>query len=256
MSEPLIFNDMYGIKKGKTQDFVKASHEIVDLLTTRPTRHLYFAHCMNEEGTVYTNCQVHPDADSMVEHMNLVAEHIQGAGDYLDFTEGDEQLYGTPNETLLEQLAQWGTKINRPVAGFSRLGAEGQTTSVSAPLIFINSWALEEGGADDLKARLPEMFAVFEAEHPRILHHKFYFGDDGGRVTNVQVHPDAGSMQLQMQLSSDRIKEWQQLFDMSTMRIQLVGSPSNAVVEGIRRLTGPKVPLRIETPSAGFSRLA
>jgi hypothetical protein len=49
--------------------------------------------------------QVHPDADSMAFHMQVAGEHFAQAYEFLDTTRS-VQIYGTPSDTLLEQMKQ------------------------------------------------------------------------------------------------------------------------------------------------------
>ena len=254
MSEPLVFSDTYGIREGKAEDLEKVLHEIVDVLEANPTRHLYFAFFIDNYGTEYSNLQIHPDPESMVEHMQLVATFIQKAVDLLDFTVGHEELFGTPNDALLKQLEQWGTVINRPAAGFTRLGQSGKSRSVSEPLVFLNSYTLAEGAADDYRTALAESSSG-EAQHPGCLHDKVYLSEDGTRATTVQVHTDVRSMESQMRSISDRLGAVTHLIDADTMHVQLVGSPSAALTDGLREVLGPSVALTVKTPSLGFSRL-
>jgi hypothetical protein len=49
--------------------------------------------------------QVHSDADSMAFHMQVAGEHFAQAYEFLDTTRS-VQIYGTPSDTLLEQMKQ------------------------------------------------------------------------------------------------------------------------------------------------------
>lgn len=73
-------------------------------------------------------------------------------------------------------------------------------------------------------------------------------------MTNVQVHPDAASMELQMQLVADRHATWQEVLDWSTMRLLICGTPSDALLKGLRDVAGSGVPVSIKTPCGGFNR--
>lgn len=126
---------------------------------------------------------------------------------------------------------------------------------MNKPLIFINTYQLKPGSLEDYQKAAPEWFTWNEAGHPRLLHHHVYIDEDGTEVTNVQIHPDAASMEEQMQLIGDVHAKWQEYIDWSTMRILVCGSPTETLLEGMRQIAGSGVPVTIKTPLDGFSRL-
>ena len=78
-------------------------------------------------ANVVTVVQVHPDAESMVHHMEVITEHVATA--YVDFLERDSrwQIYGTPRAGVLELIQQTSGEeelptSQEPFAGFTRLG--------------------------------------------------------------------------------------------------------------------------------------
>lgn len=126
---------------------------------------------------------------------------------------------------------------------------------MAGPLIFINTYKLKEGKLDAYTEAARDWFAWNEADHPRLLHHEVYANEDGTEVTNVQVHPDSDSMELQMKLVADVHGKWQEFIDWSTMSIELCGTPSDALLKGLRQVAGSGVPVTIKSPVDGFSRL-
>jgi len=256
MSEPLILLDTGRIKTGKAEDFRKACQGVVELLEANPVRHLYFALCINDEGTEYTNLQIHPDYESMVEHLSLVADHMQASAELLEFADYEGRVFGSPSDELMARLAPWGTQVNRPIGGFTRLGSTGEWTDPGRPLMFFNTYTLHEGAADEYHAAMPGWFAWLEAEHPRMLHIGAYLAEDGVRVTSIQVHPDAHSMEFQMKLIAGRVHEaWQSLIDWSTFRITVIGRPDNDLLGSMRKVSGPDASMKTVVPTVGFSRL-
>ncbi|MFN2557639.1 MAG: hypothetical protein ABR592_12390 [Nitriliruptorales bacterium] len=123
------------------------------------------------------------------------------------------------------------------------------------PLIFINNYKLQAGKLDQYKKAAATWFAWNEADHPRLFHHAVYLSEDGPEMTNIQVHPDAASMELQMRLVADVHATWQNYIDWSTMRLVICGRPSDALLEGLRQVAGSGVRVTIKTPVDGFSRL-
>ena len=77
-------------------------------------------------ANLVTVVQVHPDAESMVHHMEVITEHVAMA--YVGFLERDSrwQIYGTPRAGVLELIQQMSGEeepptIQEPFAGFTRL---------------------------------------------------------------------------------------------------------------------------------------
>ncbi len=90
-------------------------------------RLIHFARYINEGGTEVSVVQVHPDADSMAFHMQVAGEHFAQAYEFLDTTKS-VQIYGTPGDTLLEQMKQVSLPevtviVKSEFAGFERLPA-------------------------------------------------------------------------------------------------------------------------------------
>lgn len=78
-------------------------------------------------ANVVTVVQVHPDAESMVHHMEVITEHVATA--YGDFLERDSrwQIYGTPRAGVRELIQQMSggeeaLTSHEPFAGFTQLG--------------------------------------------------------------------------------------------------------------------------------------
>ncbi len=134
MSQPFIFIGTHRIKEGKFEEFTKLYLELVELVEAKEPRLIAFNCYANEDGTEVNVVQVHPDADSMLLHMQVAQEHIESAvGDLLDV--GSFQIYGTPSDPVLEMIEQLSGQgvpvIVRPHAlgGFTRSAAEGALSS-------------------------------------------------------------------------------------------------------------------------------
>jgi quinol monooxygenase YgiN len=103
MTQPFIFVGTHKIKEGKLEEYRKSLHELVELVETNEPRLIAFNVYVDEAANRVTGVQVHPDAASMEFHMNVVAEHIQGAYDYIDKTESID-VFGEPTDALLEGM--------------------------------------------------------------------------------------------------------------------------------------------------------
>jgi heme-degrading monooxygenase HmoA len=259
MSEPFIFINTCALKEGRAADFEKHFQKTVELVETREPRVLHFAAYINADGTEASIVQVHPDAESMGFHMQLVAQHVAESREFLDFTQMRIDVCGAPNEAVLERMRQLSgsgvrVSVKSPAGGFTRLSRRSEAPTGAEPFIFVNTYAIQEGKREEYEEAARNWFEWNEAEHPRLLHHEIYLTEDGAEVTNVQVHPDAASMELQMQLVADRHATWQEVLDWSTMRLLICGTPSDALLKGLRDVAGSGVPVSIKTPCGGFNR--
>jgi hypothetical protein len=128
MSDPFVYVGTWTIKPGKFEEARTwmAEHAVV-IEANEPrmiTFHVYF----DEEGGKASVVQVHPDSVSMELHMQVIAEHVSGAFDFIDVIES-EQYFGPMSDSLSETLAKFeapGTTVTKmPVydSGFTRSSA-------------------------------------------------------------------------------------------------------------------------------------
>jgi hypothetical protein len=125
MSEPFIFIGTHTIRDGQLEDFKKSCGELLEVVEANEPRLIAFNFYANEDETEVSVVQVHPDADSMLSHMQVAREHITQATEELLVTR-DMQVYGPPNEAVLgmiRELSQSGVPlIVKPnhLGGFTR----------------------------------------------------------------------------------------------------------------------------------------
>ncbi len=106
MAEPLIFINTYAVKPGKEEAYKKAVQEVVGIVEAKEPKMLYFGFHFSEDGSEASTVQVHAEADNFGYHMELVEDHIRAASEYLDFSSMSVQLFGSPTETILDQMRQ------------------------------------------------------------------------------------------------------------------------------------------------------
>ena len=106
MSEPFIFIGTHTIREGKLQDFEQQWLELVEVVEAKEPRLIAFNAYVSEDGTELTVVQVHPDADSMLFHMQVARDHISEA--YQSVLEKTKRIdvYGKPSDTALEMIRQ------------------------------------------------------------------------------------------------------------------------------------------------------
>ena len=74
MTGPFIFIATNRLKEGKLDREKKRLPGLIDFIQANEPRLIAFNEYANEEGTEVAVVQVHPDADSMDFHMNVIAE--------------------------------------------------------------------------------------------------------------------------------------------------------------------------------------
>jgi hypothetical protein len=126
--------------------------------------------------------------------------------------------------------------------------------TMAGSLIYVGTHAITPGKLDVAKAVSRELGAFLEANHPRMLHFGIYIDDDAQEMTVIQIHPDEESLALHMELARERIAKAYEF--LTTTRIDIYGTPSEALVDQIRQMAAGGPPIRFNVATAGFSRLA
>ena len=104
MPAPFIFIATNRLKPGKLNSEQKRLPDLIDFIQANEPRLIAFNEYANEEGTEVAVVQVHPDADSMVFHMELIAERAASAyADTIDATT-NIQVFGTPSGAVTDML--------------------------------------------------------------------------------------------------------------------------------------------------------
>jgi hypothetical protein len=126
---------------------------------------------------------------------------------------------------------------------------------MTGPFIFIGTHRLKEGKLSDFEAAWRDLVAVVEANEPQMIAFNAFANEDGTEVTVVQLHPDAASMELHMQVVREHITSaYEELLE-ETTSIQINGELSDAARGMIEHLAGSGVALKVK-PNAlgGFTR--
>jgi hypothetical protein len=125
MSQPFVYVGTWTIKPGKFDEAKRWLAEHADFVETNEPRMIAFHVYFDEEGRKASVVQVHPDSASMEFHMQVIAEHLGDAFEYID-TILSEQYYGPMSESLSDTLSKWETpevavtKMPAFEAGFTR----------------------------------------------------------------------------------------------------------------------------------------
>lgn len=79
MSQPFIFVTRHRIKEGKLEELRELNQEFVEFVEANEPRLLAYYTYVNEDATELSIVQVHEDAASFAQHMQVAAERIHGA---------------------------------------------------------------------------------------------------------------------------------------------------------------------------------
>jgi biotin carboxylase len=104
LSGPFIFIAINRLKPGKLDDERRRVPGLVDFIEANEPRLIAFNEYANDDGTEVAVVQMHPDADSMAFHMEVVAERAAAA--YAETVEATTsiQVFGTPSNAVLKML--------------------------------------------------------------------------------------------------------------------------------------------------------
>jgi hypothetical protein len=128
---------------------------------------------------------------------------------------------------------------------------------VSSPFIFIATNRLKPGALDRERDRVPGLVEFIEAHEPRLIAFNEYVNESADEVTVVQVHPDAASMEAHMEIVRERASAaYADTLD-ATVRVQVFGRPTDAILEILRQQAGNGVEISINGEHlGGFTRSA
>jgi len=126
---------------------------------------------------------------------------------------------------------------------------------MSQPFIFIGTHRLKEGKLGDYERAWKELVDVVEAKEPQLIAFNSYANEDGTEVAVVQVHPDAASMELHMNVVREHITQAYEDLLEETTSIQVFGELSEAARAMMEHLAGSGVALNVKpNPLGGFTR--
>ena len=127
---------------------------------------------------------------------------------------------------------------------------------MSPPFIFIATNRLKPGQLDRERRRVPGLVEFIEANEPRLIAFNEYVSDRA-EVTVVQIHPDTASMEAHMEIVRERaLQAYAETLD-ATVRVQVFGQPTDAILEVLRQQAGSGVEVSVNGEHlGGFTRSA
>jgi hypothetical protein len=126
---------------------------------------------------------------------------------------------------------------------------------MTGPFIFIATNRLKEGKLEAERTRVPGLSDFIEANEPRLIAFNEYASGDGREVGVVQVHPDADSFERHMGVVRERAaRAYGETLD-ATTSIQVFGTPTETILEMLRRAAGSGVQFTVKPHHlGGFTR--
>lgn len=125
MNTTFVYVGSFTIKDGKVEDARKYLAEQAEFFEINEPRLISFNFYIDEDTRRVTCIQVHPDTDSMLNHMGLISDHLRAGLDWMDKIEL-EQYYGKKSQRLAEVLEPWSAPhvseryFPEHLAGFNR----------------------------------------------------------------------------------------------------------------------------------------
>jgi len=128
---------------------------------------------------------------------------------------------------------------------------------VSSPFIFIATNRLKPGLLERERSRVPGLVEFIDASEPRLIAFNEFVNAAGDEVSVVQVHPDAESMEAHMRIVRERAQQAYAETLEATVRIQVFGRPTNAILDALRQQAGNGVDISVNGEHlGGFIRSA
>ena len=126
MSEPIVYVDRSGIRKGKLQETKAAMARLVDFVEAREPRLLAYGTYLDPEGAHMSVVALHPDPASLELHMEVGGPEFRRFADLIDLR--SIEVFGRPSGKALDELHRkaaslgdgGGVIVHERYAGFSR----------------------------------------------------------------------------------------------------------------------------------------
>jgi hypothetical protein len=128
------------------------------------------------------------------------------------------------------------------------------------PLIFVSTWKIKKGRLEDYKQFAKEFMEHVKTREPQLIAFNVYFNEDETEMTNIQVHPDAASMDFHLQvlakvIGEDMIEWIDRAVFLEPKHIEIYGTPSAKLLEADQPFVDAGIPLSIKPLHfTGFTR--
>lgn len=125
---------------------------------------------------------------------------------------------------------------------------------MAEPIVLVDTSQIRDGKLDDVKAAFHELTGFVETHEPRPIAYNVYIDEPWMRVTVMQIHPDAGSMEFHLDVAGPRFGRFADLLKL--VSVDVYGKPSEEV---LRRLSEKvdmlgDATIAVHDHHAGFAR--
>jgi len=124
---------------------------------------------------------------------------------------------------------------------------------MTAPILYVDCSEVREGCLDQAKETMTRLADFVAANEPELLTYAVYFNPEGTRMTVVQLHADASTLDFHMQVAGPRFAAMAPFIKL--LSIDVYGDVGNALTERLREKAtalGTGV-VRIHGLHAGFA---
>src|SRR6266542_3546590 len=110
MPGPIVFVGTHRIHDGKLDVAKEASAELAQFVRDKHPRVLHFEIYIDDETREMTVLQIHPDEESLLLHMQLAADHLARAYEFLDTVM--VRMFGSPSDSFKEMVMARGANVS------------------------------------------------------------------------------------------------------------------------------------------------
>ena len=135
-----------------------------------------------------------------------------------------------------------------------------QEQSLSTPFISISTLRVKEGKLEGYTQYTRELLNIFEANEPQLIAFHVFLNEDGTEMTSIQIHPNAASMDVHLQVLGHVLPRLKEQFGdvcefIELTRIEYYGTASARALESVRSFSEAGVALSFKPLHvAGFTR--
>ena len=125
---------------------------------------------------------------------------------------------------------------------------------MSGPFIYIGTTTIKPDKRDEARKHVAELVDFVDTNEPRMIAFHCFLDEEASKLTVLQVHPDAASMEFHMQVNA---KHFATAFDYLDSQVseQYYGTISETLAAELAKWDEPGVPVtRMPVHEGGFTR--
>ena len=101
------------------------------------------------------------------------------------------------------------------------------------PILYIDTSEVREGKLPELKSAIEDLILFVNDNVPRIIFYSVYLSNDNNNMSVVQMHPDAASLEQQMQDGMPVFAKFKDLLQLKS--IDLYGKPTENLLTQLKQ---------------------